>query len=211
MQHHTTISLLSAEKVLFPFQTLTICLSNKAEWQTVLSCQRRRQQFGLVMKKGMTLQNVGCLASIEKIPIARSNGTLDISVRGTQRFSIRHQEGIKAKVKFFRDRLTWQQAKLRLQTAETQELFFREWENSGLTSTKKSLITSMQPAILSFFIAGTSDFTLQEQQELLETRCIHRRLAMEAEILACNIDRQQKLSELSAWLPNVNELSQLLN
>lgn len=198
MSYHI-IPLFPLGVVLFPMTPLPLHIFEERYKLMIGECLEKLREFGVVLYSGDELQNTGCTAKITKLLKQHSDGRMDILTEGVGRFVIHEvydkKPYLEAKVSFFDD------------DHETETEDIRQLAEKGIellkllkTFTKDERVDPhnipSDPKRISYLIAGTSGFTVEEMQTFLEMRSSHERLRKGVASLEKNIERIELSKEI---------------
>ncbi len=144
-------------------------------------CIDKEESFGVVLHTGTTLQTVGCLAGIDSIINRYDDGRLDILTMGTERFRIQSvyedKAYLQADIELFHDDSVSEEEMAGLeQLAETARRDLVEFADAAGYTVERDLLESLEPEELSFMLATTDIFSVEEKQELIELRSTSERM-----------------------------------
>ena len=157
------------------------------------------REFGVVYYSGKTMLRVGCTAGITRVLRNYEHGEMDILTEGKRRFLIQELMDdklyIEAKVEFFKDRQENIDDRMRGLLRRGAESI----EQLNLVSGKRTnikMIENLDPESLSFLIASTEGFSLEEKQKFLEMTSTGERLEKSINSLQSIIERLRLSSEI---------------
>jgi Lon protease-like protein len=183
--------------VLLPGMDLPLHIFEERYKRLIGECIETDQEFGVVYYSGKMMLRVGCTAEISKVLRSYEDGKLDILTTGMRRFHIEElfesKPYIEAKVEFIRDGEETDDDDMKSlirKGADSLRQLYR------ISEDKEKDLSYMNPEALSFFIASTHGFTLDEQQRFLEMRSTKERLQKGIESLQKIIERLKLSKEI---------------
>jgi len=183
--------------VLLPGMDLPLHIFEERYKKLVGECIETDKEFGVVYYSGKMMLRVGCTAEISKVLKSYEDGKMDILTTGMKRFHIQElfesKPYIEAKVEFIRD--------VEEMNDEDMKSLIREGADSlrqlyMMSDDKERDLSYMDPESLSFYIASTQGFTLDEQQRFLEMKSTRERLQKGIESLQKIIERLRLSKEI---------------
>jgi Lon protease-like protein len=185
--------------VLLPGMDLPLHIFEERYKVLIGKCIEKDQEFGIVYYSGEMILRVGCTASITEILRNYDDGKMDIMTIGKRRFQIKDileaKEYLEARVTFFQDFN-------RDIDDEMKKLINRGIEGlkqlTNITGKEEHLrvLDSIDPETLSFIIASTHGFTLEEKQKFLEITSTQERLEKSIDSLQKIIERLKLSKEI---------------
>jgi Lon protease-like protein len=185
--------------VLLPGMDLPLHIFEERYKVLIGQCIEKDQEFGIVYYSGEMILRVGCTAIITEILRNYDDGKMDIMTVGKRRFQIKDileaKEYLEARVAFFQDFN-------RDIDDEMKNLIKRGIEGlkqlTNITGQEKHLLLldSIDPETLSFIIASTHGFTLEEKQRFLEITSTQERLEKSIDSLQKIIERLKLSKEI---------------
>jgi len=165
--------------VLLPGMGLPLHIFEERYKKLIEKCLREKREFGVVFYSGKKMLRVGCTAGITEVIRNYAHGEMDILTEGRQRFVIKEllddKLYIEAKVEFFQDTREDVDERMkdlvRIGTESLVQLNRVSSKNTDLVGVK-----NLDPESLSFLIASTEGFTLEEKQKFLEMTSTTERL-----------------------------------
>jgi Lon protease-like protein len=199
MASESIIALFPLGVVLLPGMDLPLHIFEERYKKLIDESLEGGREFGVVYYSGKTMLRVGCTAGITRVLRNYNHGEMDILTEGKRRFFIRElldeKLYIEAKVEFFKDRYEDIDERMRdLLRRGTTSL-----EQLNVVSNKKTdvqRIEILDPESLSFLIASTEGFTLEEKQKFLEMTSTAERLETSINSLQSIIERLRLSSEI---------------
>ncbi len=185
--------------VLFPETPLPLHIFEERYKLMIGECLEQQKEFGIVLYSGDQIQNVGCTARIIKVLKRYNDGRLDIVTQGVQRFVIHEiydtQPYLESKVTFFDDDDESETEAMKPLTLKGIELLKQFARRTGEGYFDSSL-TTMHAKTISFLIAGSQGFTVEEKQRFLEMRTVSERLRKGVASLEKTIRRIELTEEI---------------
>ena len=197
MSFEDIIPLFPLGVVLLPGMDLPLHIFEERYKKLVGECIETDKEFGVVYYSGKMMLRVGCTAEISKVLKSYEDGKMDILTTGMKRFHIQElfesKPYIEAKVEFIRD--------VEEMNDEDMKSLIREGADSlrqlyMMSDDKERDLSYMDPESLSFYIASTQGFTLDEQQRFLEMKSTRERLQKGIESLQKIIERLRLSKEI---------------
>ena len=144
-------------------------------------CIDDEQPFGVVLHTGSTIQSIGCLAGIDSVINRYDDGRLDILTIGTERFRIHtlyeDEPYLQADIDLFHDDAVPEDLTTELETlAQTARRDLIDFAAAAGYSVEHALLDKLEPEELSFMLATTDIFSIEEKQELIEMRSTGERM-----------------------------------
>ncbi len=165
--------------VLLPGLNMPLHIFEERYKSMINKCLEEEKEFGIVHYDGSRLQSTGCLARIKRVTKCYPDGRMDIATIGTRRFQIREilEEKVymEARVRFFDDHDLNSTSFDTVLHNKAVGLLFRIAELTGSEPVNLS-VTGITPQQLSFIIAGSSGFTVNEKQRFQEMTSTSERL-----------------------------------
>ena len=199
MPEKTLIPLFPLGVVLLPGLPLPLHIFEERYKQMIGECLDRDEVFGMVAYTGSQIQSVGCTARVTDVVTRYDDGRLDIMTVGERRFAIREQEQSKPYlqgwVEFFDDRQ--EELEDRDRELALKGLILRE-ELSRLTGSEAAHDGSgaMELEEISFVLAGSQGFSLEEKQAFLEMTSTRERIRKTVPALEKLIERLKLTLEI---------------
>lgn len=199
MSSEEKIPLFPLGVVLLPGMDLPLHIFEERYKVLIGQCIEKDQEFGIVYYSGEMILRVGCTAIITEILRNYDDGKMDIMTVGKRRFQIKDileaKEYLEARVVFFQD-------SNRDIDDEMKKLINRGIEGlkqlTNITGKEEHLLLldSIDPETLSFIIASTHGFTLEEKQRFLEITSTQERLEKSIDSLQKIIERLKLSKEI---------------
>lgn len=169
------IPLFPLEVVLFPGTPLPLHIFEPRYKEMIVECLAQNRTFGVVRAVEQGLAEVGCTAEIVTVVKEYSDGRLDLVTEGRKRFELLHvnQERafLRAEVLMIEDEPG---APPQEDTARATQLHS---ELLALAGAQQDL-SAADPAMLSFYLAGSLPLDLDFKQKLLSLRSEPERLSL---------------------------------
>ena len=189
---HQIIPLFPLGVVLLPQMELPLHIFEERYKVMINECLEQGRIFGVVYYDGTEIRSIGCSAKILNVIKHYEDGRMDIVTLGKTRFVIKTMDQSKiylqAKVLFFEDEretLFDNDTTLALEVIH----LLKDLDQVSETPLDYNSLTGMDLKRLSFFIASTEGFTLEERQRFLEITSPRRRLTKCKEVLKTVIQR----------------------
>ncbi len=200
MPSENIIPLFPLGVVLLPGMGLPLHIFEERYKKLIGECIEREQEFGVVYYSGKMMLRVGCTAEIVKVLRSFENGKLDILTTGMRRFHIEElfesKPYIEARVEFIRDAEEIDDDAMKSLIQKSTESLKQLYRINEDNERKNNDTSRMTPEELSFYIASTHGFTLDEQQQFLEMRSTRERLQKGIESLQKIIERLRLSKEI---------------
>lgn len=101
------LPLFPLQVVLFPCAILPLHIFEDRYKQMIGECLENQWEFGVVLVRNESLENIGCAASISEVVRKYDDGRMDIRIRGVRRFEIlllnREKAYLRARCQFIAD------------------------------------------------------------------------------------------------------------
>jgi len=183
--------------VLLPGMDLPLHIFEERYKKLIRECIDTDQEFGVVYYSGKMMLRVGCTAEISNVLRSYEDGKMDILTTGMRRFHIEElfesKPYIEAKVEFIRDIEEINDEDMNLLIRKGADILKQLYR---MSEDKERDLSYMDPESLSFYIASTHGFTLDEQQRFLEMRSTRERLQKGIESLQKIIERLRLSKEI---------------
>ncbi len=196
-----TIPLFPLGVVLFPGMPLPLHIFEERYKQMISLCLENDMEFGIVYYTGENFYKVGCTAKIRSVIKRFDDGRSDILTVGKRRFVIAR---IIQDKPYLVGEVDW------VEDTYEDELELKEVCNATIKLFQESLklakrdkvseLDIMDSVELSFFIAATAGFSLNEKQALLEMTSTHERLKKSSSALHRLIDRVKTTKEIESLI-----------
>ena len=194
MTGHQIIPLFPLGVVLLPQMELPLHIFEERYKVMINECLKQNRVFGVVYYDGTNIRSIGCTAKILGVVKQYEDGRMDIVTRGKTRFSIKDMDQsriyLQAKVLFFEDE---RETLFDNDTTLAREVIhlLKDLDQVSETPRDYNSLIGMDLKRLSFLIASTEGFTLEERQRFLEIISPRRRLTKCKEVLKTVIQRMK--------------------
>ena len=178
-----TLPLFPLEVVLYPNEVLPLHIFEDRYKAMIAQSIENETPFGLVLQTDGKLKEVGCTAVVSKVTETFDDGSKNIIVTGQERF----------RISVVHHRHAWMSAdvepvtdlKTALDSAMVDRLIAQHIKLLELAGRTPSPSLYEDRDRLSFFVAHNAGLTLQQKQEVLETRAE----SMRVEYLIAHLER----------------------
>jgi Lon protease-like protein len=185
--------------VLLPGMGLPLHIFEERYKKLIEECLKEKREFGVVFYSGKKMLRVGCTAGITEVVRNYAHGEMDILTEGRHRFVIKEilddKLYIEAKVEFFQDTREEVDERmkdlLRIGTESLSQLNLVSNKDANIGGVK-----NLDPESLSFVIASTEGFTLDEKQKFLEMTSTTERLETSITAIRKIIERLRLSKEI---------------
>ena len=199
MPDRTLIPLFPLGVVLLPGLPLPLHIFEERYKRMIGECLEREEVFGMVAYTGTQIKSAGCTARVTEVLKRYDDGRLDIMTAGERRFVIFEQDESKPYlqgwVEFFDD----EQEELEDRDRELalKGLILRDELSRllGSTATQEGS-GAVELREISFVLAGSQGFSLEEKQAFLEMTSTRERLSRAVPALEKLIDRYKVTLEI---------------
>ncbi|MBX7151594.1 LON peptidase substrate-binding domain-containing protein [bacterium] len=197
MSHPVKLPLFPLGVVLFPGMPLPLHIFEERYKLMIGECLKQNEPFGVVYYTGENFYKIGCSSEIRRVMETFDDGRMNILTEGVRRFSISRivndKPYLTGLVEFFDD-VDHDDPEMEALSKRAITLYK---DAVRLTAIDKDVsIPSMNSKELSFLIAASSGFSLNEKQALLEMRSTNERLKKATSALKRLIDRHQTTKEI---------------
>lgn len=207
------IPLFPVSLVLLPRMPLPLHIFEERYRLLIGRCLDAKEDFGIVLHTGPTVQTNGCIAKIESIINRYDDGSLDILTVGTERFEIVaiHEDRpyFEADVHLYHDDVPSGHSvdDLAVKAIATLEKF------AGVTGYEldAALLRALDYEELSFLLATTDLFGTEEKQELLEIRNTRKRLERTIHVIEDSTNIRKMEKKIKRILGDTGDISHLFN
>jgi len=176
------------ELVLLPGAPLPLHIFEPRYREMVSECLERNQNFGVLRAKEEGIAEVGCTAEIIAVTKKYPDGRMDIVTQGRERFEVVHlnqeRSFLQAEIVFISDDGEGASEKAVSQAIELHSEIMR------LAGAQPASLTEIDPAQITFFLAGSLPLDLDFKQNLLGMKSESERI-------------QSLISYLQSILPNL--------
>jgi Lon protease-like protein len=177
-------------------------------------CLDKKLEFGVLLSRGNKVEPIGTLAQIESVINTYDDGRLDILTVGTERINVAefHTDApyLQGTVKRIHDEVTPEMVSLKSQAGRAIDALERFASQAGYTLDHELLVT-LEYEELSFFIASTDVFSLEEKQQLLRMRNTAERLAFVTEGLEQLAEQRRQAEQVRQLLGSDKDITHLFN
>jgi Lon protease-like protein len=188
--------------VLLPGLSLPLHIFEQRYKQMIGDCLENDRVFGVVAYSGVEIKTAGCTARIADVLKRYEDGRLDIMTLGQRRFRIEEQDQSKAylqgRVRFFDDEE--QQLEDSDREMALRGLILREELLRLLESAQSGRADEGAEAVelkeISFVLAGSPGFSLEEKQAFLEMTSTRERISKAVPALEKLIERLKLTLEI---------------
>ncbi len=177
------VALFPINLVLLPRMPLPLHIFEERYQQMIQDCLDNNREFGVVLQTGTSFQNAGCLARIDSIINEYEDGRKDILTIGTERFTIRElyedKPYLTGDIEIFNDNPPHKHDE-GLTTILRDEAIasLNDFASVAGYTVELEFLESLSVEELSFLLATTDVFSMEEKQAILEMRSFHDRLRM---------------------------------
>lgn len=203
MSERITLPLFPLGVVLFPNMPLPLHIFEERYKTMIGECLEKKSEFGVVYYTGENFYRVGCTASILQVLKKFDDGRMNILCEGKERFTIHRISSDKpylvGEVEFFDDVTKENKTELKDRAAAALGLF-KEIIQDREKKEGLELIDTLEPRDLSFLIAASAGFSLNEKQAFLEMHSTVERLKKAASALKRMSDRQKATKEIESMI-----------
>lgn len=203
MSEKITIPLFPLGVVLFPNMPLPLHIFEERYKTMIGECLEKKSEFGVVYYTGENFYRVGCTAVILQVLKKFDDGRMNIICEGKERFTIHRISSDKpylvGEVELFDDGAKENVTELQDRAAAALGLF-KEIIQDREKREGLELIDTLEPRDLSFLIAASAGFSLNEKQAFLEMNSTVERLKKAASALKRMSDRQKATKEIESMI-----------
>ncbi len=187
--------------VLLPRMPLPLHIFEERYRLMVQECIDRDSAFGVLLHTGTKVQTVGCLARIESVINSYDDGRKDILTVGTERFKVRHMYEEKAylegDIELFKDVPENNTPENTMKTLrEDAVASLKGFARAAGYNVDDEFLGSLETEELSFLLATTDVFSIEEKQKLLEMRSSAERLRLAARSLSESSHRREMTARI---------------
>lgn len=210
----TRVPLFPLGVVLLPRMPLPLHIFEERYRLLVGRCLENDEQFGIVLNTGSTIQGTGCMAKIEHVINEYEDGRYDILVVGTDRFELlnmyEERSYLEAEVRFVRD-VSDADTRQTSQLAQEAKKSLQQFAETVGYDVDQSLLSKLSNEELSFMLATTDVFSMEERQKLLESRSTAERLRTTTQSLANSTKKRQMTKAIKKIVGDDTDVSHLFN
>lgn len=178
------IPLFPLNLVLFPSVPLPLHIFEERYRALINRCIEEEIPFGVVYRKGESIESVGCSAVIQDVIRRYEDGRMDILTVGGERFEIESLDEsglyLEATVRYLADQSSGEDDTL-AEAAVNEILKYAFYAEVTLD---RAALAALSPAQLSFLIAGIDVIGMETKQELLVMDEANERLKLAIDKLA---------------------------
>ncbi len=199
--------------VLLPRMPLPLHIFEERYRLLINRCIDEEREFGVVLQTGSNLQTAGCLARIDSVINRYDDGRLDILSLGTQRFHVLSMHETKsyleADVEFFSDASS--------DTPETNESARNAIESLKMFAAVAGyevdfdVIAKLDFEELSFLLATTDVFSVEQKQKMLESTSTDDRLQLTRSVLAESARRRAMTGRIKEIIGGDADITHMFN
>lgn len=203
MSKRIKIPLFPLGVVLFPTMPLPLHIFEERYKLMVNECIKNQTIFGVVYYTGENFYRIGCTAAITKVLKTFEDGRMNILTNGLKRFMIHHIANDKpflvGDVELFDDEISEDKMELKQLSAAASQLYKKTVKN--LTPQESLELTEgLEAKELSFLIAASAGFSLNEKQAFLEMTSTAERLKKTTSALIRMSERQKATKEIESMI-----------
>lgn len=187
--------------VLLPRMPLPLHIFEERYRMMIGRCLDEDIPFGVLLHTGTTIQNVGCLASIDSVINRYDDGRLDILTVGTERFRIAEFDNSKpyleASLEVFHDQtVDGGQYRELADLAASVIADLKRFADVVGYELDDEMLRRLDFEELSFLLATTDVFSIEERQQLLELRSTSDRMRHAARALEAGRERRTMVNRI---------------
>lgn len=199
--------------VLLPRMPLPLHIFEERYRLMIRRCLEEELEFGVLLSNGKTIQPLGTLARIDSVINKYDDGRMDILTVGTERIrteDFHHDKAyLEGTVQRVADRPEPPEAVAEpaRKAVAALETFAKE---AGYT-VDQAVIESIGYEELSFFLASTDVFSLEEKQQMLKLRSTSERLERVAKVLERQANQRRLQEGVKKLLGSDQDITHLFN
>ncbi len=203
MSERITLPLFPLGVVLFPSMPLPLHIFEERYKAMIGECLEKDSAFGVVYYTGENFYRVGCTAVIRQVLKKFEDGRMNILCEGKRRFTIHRISSDKpflvGEIEMFDDKSRENATELKDLAAAAIRLYKEHIHN---LSQKEGieLVESLEPKELSYLIAASAGFSLNEKQAFLEMTSTSERLKKATAALMRMSERQKATKEIESMI-----------
>lgn len=202
MSERIKIPLFPLGVVLFPGMPLPLHIFEERYKLMIGECIESDLAFGVVYYTGENFYRIGCTARIRQVLKKFEDGRMNILTEGVDRFTIHNitndKPYLEGEVEIFDDKPE-PHAELKSFADPASELYKETVKN--LTQQESlELLKNLEPKELSFLIAASAGFSLNEKQAFLEMSSTAERLKKATSALKRMSERQKATKEIESMI-----------
>ncbi len=164
-------------------------------------CLQSGSVFGVVYYTGENFYRIGCTAKLKQILKKFDDGRMNIMTEGVERFTIHQIMNDKpylvGDVEILEDKNSDEPTELKALSVAASKLF-QDAVRHGAKDAVLPAIENLEAQELSFMIAASAGFNLDEKQAFLEMTSTSERLKKATSALRRMIDRQKVTKEIES-------------
>lgn len=169
--------------VLLPRMPLPLHIFEERYQQMIQDCLDQNREFGVVLQTGTSVQTAGCLARIDSVINEYEDGRKDILTIGTDRFTIHKvyedKPYLTGDIEIFGDTPPQaQDIEITAMLRDEAIASLNDFASVAGYTVELEFLESLSVEELSFLLATTDVFSMEEKQAILEMRSFHDRLRM---------------------------------
>ena len=199
--------------VLLPRMPLPLHIFEERYRMLVSRCIENETEFGIVLHTGSTVQTTGCLARIESVINRYDDGRMDILTTGTERFEVllMHEElpYLEASVRRYHDISADDGAVSALALHAIATL--QEFADVAGYELDGEMLSGLSHEDLSFLLATTDVFSMEDKQYLLELRNTGARLERTITVLRESTSRREMAKKIQQIIGRTEDINHLFN
>lgn len=177
-------------------------------------CLEEEIEFGVLLSRGKQVESLGTLARIDSVINRYEDGRLDILTVGTERIKVEEfhtdQSYLQGVVRPVRDETVEDPKSLEPLASEAIESLEAFAEEVGYTL-DRTVLNGLDFEELSFFIASTDLFSVEEKQKLLALRDTGERLKTVAAGLREGVKQRKQTEEIRKIVGEDQDITHLFN
>lgn len=208
------IPIFPLELVLFPHMPLPLHIFEPRYREMTAWCLEQKQDFGVVLFHQGHLHRTGTLATIESVLERLPDGRMNILCLGRGRFEIlevlEEKSYLEARVLLVKDDPSPLEKDL-LRLSEQGRCLLDEYAELSGKAPQTSLFSAFDPEQMSFLLAEINNYSLPEQQRLLEMRSSQTRLEQTVQAQARHNQRLRLNRDIKEVLGKDCDCANLLN
>ena len=199
--------------VLLPRMPLPLHIFEERYRLMIRHCLDEGVEFGVLLSHGNRVESLGTLARIDSVINRYDDGRLDILTVGTERILVDsfHSDApyLLGTVEKFHDDGS-EEKNLRSQAEAAIQALERFASQAGYTLDRE-LLDTLEYEELSFFIASTDVFSLEEKQQLLKMRSTSKRLTLVTAGLMKLAEQRRQAEQVRQLLGSDKDITHLFN
>ncbi|MFW6339147.1 MAG: LON peptidase substrate-binding domain-containing protein [Alkalispirochaetaceae bacterium] len=200
--------------VLLPRMPLPLHIFEERYRLMIRRCLEEETEFGVLLARGSKIEPLGTLARIDSVINRYEDGRLDILTVGTERITVEEFHTNAPYLQGFVERLhdnpSAEEDSLPARASRAIDALESFASQAGY-SIDRELLATLEYEELSFFIASTDVFSLEEKQQLLRMRDTGRRLAQVTAGLIELADQRRQADQVRQLLGSDKDITHLFN